>query len=151
MAALNGARHMSTSLLIDPARLSALLGEAAKRFNVIALAECESTNTLCSWTVLPTVRVRYGAEYRRIGRRPGAGAVARHWMASPESSLTFSVLWAFPGGLERLSGLSLAVGVAVVRALENCGASGCVLKWPNDILHGHAKLGGILVELRRAG
>ena len=46
-----------------------------------------------------------------------------------------------------LSGLSLAVGVAVVRALEDCGASGVMLKWPNDILFGHAKLGGVLVEL----
>ena len=135
----------STSLLIDPARLSAMLGEAAKRFNVIALAECESTNTLLldraadgagSGTVLVTDR-----------QTAGRGSRGRHWMASPESSLTFSVLWAFPGGLERLSGLSLAVGVAVVRALENCGASGVMLKWPNDILHGHAKLGGILVEL----
>ena len=135
----------STSLLIDPARLSPLLGEAAKRFNVIALTECESTNTLLmdraadgagSGTVLVTDR-----------QTAGRGSRGRQWMASPESSLTFSVLWAFPGGLDRLSGLSLAVGVAVVRALENCGASGVRLKWPNDILHGHAKLGGILVEL----
>ena len=37
--------------------------------------------------------------------------------------------------------------MAVVRALERCGAAGIMLKWPNDILHGHAKLGGILVEL----
>ncbi len=135
----------SSSLLIDPVRLSAFLGEAAGRFNVISLAECESTNTLLmdhaaegaiSGTVVVTNR-----------QTAGRGSRGRQWMASPESSLTFSVLWAFPGGLERLSGLSLAVGVAVVRALENCGASGVMLKWPNDILHGHAKLGGILVEL----
>jgi len=77
----------------------------------------------------------------------GRGSRGRTWVASPEASLTFSVLWGFSGGLERLSGLSLAVGVAVVRALERCGAAGVMLKWPNDILFGHAKLGGILVEL----
>ncbi len=135
----------STSLLIDPARLPAYLGEAAGRFNVISLAECESTNTLLmdraadgapSGTVVVTDR-----------QTAGRGSRGRHWMASPEASLTFSVLWGFPGGLERLSGLSLAVGVAVVQALEDCGASGVMLKWPNDILFGHAKLGGILVEL----
>lgn len=135
----------STSLLIDPARLPALLGEATGRFNVISLPECESTNTLLmdhaaegapSGTVVVTDR-----------QTAGRGSRGRHWMASPEASLTFSVLWGFPGGLERLSGLSLAVGVAVVQALEACGAAGVMLKWPNDILYGHAKLGGILVEL----
>jgi BirA family biotin operon repressor/biotin-[acetyl-CoA-carboxylase] ligase len=77
----------------------------------------------------------------------GRGSRGRTWIASPDASLTFSVLWTFPGGLARLSGLSLAVGVAVVRALARCGASGVVLKWPNDVLYDDAKLGGILVEL----
>ena len=135
----------SPALLIDPVRLPQLLGEANGRFNVISLAECASTNTVLmqrasagapSGTVVVTDR-----------QTAGRGSRGRSWMASPESSLTFSVLWGFPGGLERLSGLSLAVGVAVVQALENCGATGARLKWPNDILFDHAKLGGILVEL----
>ena len=69
------------------------------------------------------------------------GSRGRSWLASPDSSLTFSVLWRFEGGIERLSGLSLAVGVGVVLALEACGASGVRLKWPNDILLNNAKLG----------
>ena len=77
----------------------------------------------------------------------GRGSRGRTWLASPEASLTFSLLWRFDGGLERMSGLSLAVGLAVVEALEACGASGVKLKWPNDILHDGGKLGGILVEL----
>jgi len=77
----------------------------------------------------------------------GRGSRGRTWLASPEASLTFSLLWRFDGGLERMSGLSLAVGLAVVEALEACGATGVRLKWPNDILLDDAKLGGILVEL----
>ena len=135
----------SSSLLIDPSRLSTLLTDASGRFHVVALAECASTNTVLlqlaeegapSGTVVVTDR-----------QTAGRGSRGRTWMASPESSLTFSVLWAFSGGMERLSGLSLAVGVAVVQALAHCGAAGVQLKWPNDILYGHAKLGGILVEL----
>lgn len=135
----------SSPLLIDPLRLSTLLGGASGRFDIISTAECASTNTELmqragegapSGTVLVTDR-----------QTAGRGSRGRTWMASPEASLTFSVLWQFPGGLERLSGLSLAVGVAVVHALERCGAAGVVLKWPNDILYGHAKLGGILIEL----
>lgn len=135
----------SPALLIDPLRLPALLGEARGRFNVVSVAECASTNTVLmqqagegapSGTVLVTDR-----------QTAGRGSRGRTWVASPEASLTFSLLWGFPGGFERISGLSLAVGVAVVRALERCGAAGVMLKWPNDILYGHAKLGGILVEL----
>ena len=146
MAASNGAAMSDApSLLIDPLRLHALLAEASGRFDVVAVAECASTNTVLmrraaagapSGTVLVADR-----------QTAGRGSRGRAWAASPEASLTFSVLWTFPGGLTRLSGLSLAVGVAVVRALARCGAAGVMLKWPNDILHGDAKLGGILVEL----
>jgi BirA family biotin operon repressor/biotin-[acetyl-CoA-carboxylase] ligase len=39
------------------------------------------------------------------------------------------------------------VGVAVARALESCGVAGVALKWPNDVLSGDAKLGGVLLEM----
>ena len=80
----------------------------------------------------------------------GRGSRGRRWLAAPGASLTFSVLLRFDGGLERLAGLSLAVGVAVVHALDSCGAAGILLKWPNDVLYDNAKLGGILVELQSA-
>ncbi|WP_153111752.1 biotin--[acetyl-CoA-carboxylase] ligase [Propionivibrio limicola] len=133
------------SSLIDPARLQSLLGATRGRFDVDALAECESTNTLL---------LQHAAEGAPSGRvvitdrqTAGRGSRGRQWVATPEASLTFSVLWRFNGGLEKLSGLSLAVGVAVVQALETFGAAGVALKWPNDILHEGAKLGGILIEL----
>jgi BirA family biotin operon repressor/biotin-[acetyl-CoA-carboxylase] ligase len=46
-----------------------------------------------------------------------------------------------------LPSLTLAIGVAVVTALERLGASGLALKWPNDLVVGDAKLGGILTEI----
>ena len=137
--------NASSSLLIDPARLHERLGPARRRFRINALAECASTNSLLlqhaedgapSGTVIVADR-----------QTAGRGSRGRSWVASPEASLTFSLLWRFDGGVERLSGLSLAAGVAVVRALAACGAVGVALKWPNDILHKNAKLGGILVEL----
>jgi BirA family biotin operon repressor/biotin-[acetyl-CoA-carboxylase] ligase len=137
---------VSSPLLIETARLQALLGEACGRFDVDSLFECESTNTLL------LKRLEQGAPAGSVivtnRQTAGRGSRGRSWLASPESSLTFSVLWRFDGGIERLTGLSLAVGVAVVHALEACGASGIALKWPNDILHDNAKLGGILVELQ---
>jgi BirA family transcriptional regulator, biotin operon repressor / biotin---[acetyl-CoA-carboxylase] ligase len=62
----------------------------------------------------------------------------RRWEAPPDSALLASFVLA-PGPL-----LSLAAGVAAARA---CGHS-VRLKWPNDLLLGARKLGGILVEVR---
>lgn len=138
--------HSPASRLIDPARLHALLGDACACFDLHSLAECESTNTLLLEQAV------HGAPSGRVivteRQTAGRGSRGRSWLAAPQSSLTFSLLWRFDCGLDGLSGLSLAVGVAVVHALEACGAAGVALKWPNDILHGNAKLGGILVELQ---
>jgi BirA family biotin operon repressor/biotin-[acetyl-CoA-carboxylase] ligase len=44
-------------------------------------------------------------------------------------------------------GLSLAVAVGVLRALQQCGVEELGLKWPNDIYFQGRKLAGILVDL----
>jgi len=72
--------------------------------------------------------------------------LGRTWHSGLGNALTFSLLWRFESGLNSLSGLSLAVGVAVVRAVKKQGGQGVQLKWPNDILTEHGKLGGILIE-----
>jgi BirA family biotin operon repressor/biotin-[acetyl-CoA-carboxylase] ligase len=63
------------------------------------------------------------------------------------SALTFSLLWRFNRGVSGLAGLSLAVGVALVRALRALSLHEVTLKWPNDLLgKDQSKLGGILIE-----
>jgi BirA family biotin operon repressor/biotin-[acetyl-CoA-carboxylase] ligase len=52
----------------------------------------------------------------------------------------------FSGGLARLGGLSLVAGVAAAEALHEAGYAGVGLKWPNDLVVGGKKLGGLLVE-----
>jgi BirA family biotin operon repressor/biotin-[acetyl-CoA-carboxylase] ligase len=76
----------------------------------------------------------------------GRGRQGRNWVDRVGRSLLFSLGWTTTLGPEALAGLTLAVGVAVCTALEQNGASGVKLKWPNDVLHAHRKLGGILVE-----
>ncbi|MDR0777274.1 MAG: biotin--[acetyl-CoA-carboxylase] ligase [Azonexus sp.] len=136
--------------LIDPVLLKARLGELAGRFDVDALESCDSTSSELmrradAGAPAGTVIV---ADHQTAGR----GRRGRHWLSSPKRSLTFSVLWRFAGSPARLGGLSLAVGVALARALEALGARGVGLKWPNDVLlatadGGYAKLAGVLVEL----
>lgn len=72
----------------------------------------------------------------------------RSWQAGLGASLTFSLLWRFQCGASALSGLSLAVGVALIRTLHGFGITQAQLKWPNDVLIGHEKLAGILIELQ---
>jgi BirA family biotin operon repressor/biotin-[acetyl-CoA-carboxylase] ligase len=77
----------------------------------------------------------------------GRGRRGRAWIVVPGGSVAFSLGWRFEQGAGHLSGLTLAVGLAVARALEAQGFKGIELKWPNDLVHRRAKLGGILVEL----
>lgn len=77
----------------------------------------------------------------------GRGRRGRQWVSPYASNLYLSLLWQFSQGAAALEGLSLAVGVAVARALSACGTPAVQLKWPNDVLYDGRKLGGILLEM----
>ncbi len=55
-------------------------------------------------------------------------------------------MWRFNSAAD-LNGLSLAIGVGVIRALKKYGIFNVDLKWPNDIYSDGKKLGGILIEV----
>ena len=76
----------------------------------------------------------------------GRGRRGRAWEDGTGRDICLSLLWRFSAAEARAQGLSLAIGVAVARALEAAGASGIGLKWPNDIVWQDRKLGGILIE-----
>ena len=122
-------------------------------FRVELLDECESTNTLLVERArsAPDIALLHASAIVCERQTAGRGRRGARWHSSIGSSLTFSVLWQFPCGASGLAGLSLAAGVAVVRALARLGATEVRVKWPNDILLDRggetAKLGGILIEL----
>jgi BirA family biotin operon repressor/biotin-[acetyl-CoA-carboxylase] ligase len=76
----------------------------------------------------------------------GRGRMGRTWIDQPGGSLLFSIGWHAAVPAAKLAGLSLAIGVAAVDALETEGVAGLQLKWPNDVMLRHRKLGGILIE-----
>ena len=78
----------------------------------------------------------------------GRGRRGRGWIAPFGSGLTFSIGWTYAEMPAELSALSLALGVCVVRALRELGAGDVHLKWPNDVVHAHRKLGGLLLQMR---
>ncbi|WP_233843632.1 biotin--[acetyl-CoA-carboxylase] ligase [Dyella sp. 2HG41-7] len=77
----------------------------------------------------------------------GRGRRGRSWLSPPGLNIYISCLKRFDAGFAALSGLSLATGVIVLRALHALGIHGPRLKWPNDVLADGGKLAGILVEL----
>ena len=135
--------------LLDENEIARLLADSAQRFKIEVLQQAASSNALL---------LQHSALDAANGRAPsgsvlavelqtaGRGRIGRTWHSGLGNALTFSLLWRFDCGLNALSGLSLAVGVAILRALHQFGAGSLRLKWPNDILAPQGKLGGVLIE-----
>lgn len=133
-------------LLSEESIRAQMLPRAAQLLRGLQLhSQVPSTNDLASslaskssgsgWVIL--------AEQQTAGR----GRRGRHWISPFGCNLYLSCIWEFFQGAAALEGLSLATGVAVVKAFEALGIRGARLKWPNDILIGNAKVSGILLEM----
>ncbi len=131
--------------LLDRAAIERHLGESAARFAIDVRTTVDSTNTalLERAAAGATDGTVLAAEWQPGGR----GRMGRAWHAGIGEALTFSLLWRFARGAGALSGLSLAIGVALARALAAAGVEDAALKWPNDVLWNGRKLAGILIEL----
>jgi BirA family biotin operon repressor/biotin-[acetyl-CoA-carboxylase] ligase len=125
------------------------LGRDAAQFDIEILPQASSSNTLLLQRAAPAAAGGAAASGSVLAvelQTAGRGRMGRTWHAGLGNTLTFSLLWRFDCGLNALSGLSLAVGVAIARALDGLGAQEVRLKWPNDILTERGKLGGVLIE-----
>jgi BirA family biotin operon repressor/biotin-[acetyl-CoA-carboxylase] ligase len=134
--------------LLDPAALLRESRDCGLHIEAVDHTLSTSSDLLARADSLPSGHVRV-AEWQTAGR----GRQGRRWLSMPAQGLTFSLLWRFEGGVQALTGLSLAVAVALARACQDCGVAGVRLKWPNDLLLQHAvlgdrKFGGILVDVQ---
>jgi len=105
-----------------------------------------STNTYLM-TEPPPAAGRYRvamADHQTAGR----GRHDRRWISAPGSGVHLSIAYTFPDPATQLDGLTLAIGVGVIDALQRLDVQGLGLKWPNDIIALDGKLGGILTEVQ---
>ena len=130
--------------LLDIDLVRAAIGDKAHRFDVDILPSIGSSNTelLARAAAGAPSGTCVAAEIQTAGR----GRRGRAWQSQFASSLTFSLLWRFEKGAAALGGLSLVVGLALVRALRKAGVNDAMLKWPNDVIVNGEKLAGILIE-----
>ena len=131
---------------LDGKEITNYLCQATSPFQFIMLDVIDSTNRFLLDLELADSVHRNLVVIAELQTR-GRGRHGRRWHSSLGDSLTFSLLWNFDRPVRLLSGLSLAIGVAIIRALSNIGIEGLMLKWPNDILYDFRKLAGILIEL----
>ena len=76
----------------------------------------------------------------------GRGRRGREWISPFGSHLYLSRYYKSYEGLSAVSGLSLAIGIAIVRTVQQLTGVEAKLKWPNDVLVNDKKLSGVLVE-----
>ena len=129
---------------LDAVQINEHLATEARNFHI------EIMDTASSSNILMLQRATQGAPHGSVlaveWQSGGRGRLGRTWHSGLGNALTFSLLWRFECGLAGLSGLSLATGVALMRALKALEVSGAKLKWPNDVLGAGGKLAGILIE-----
>jgi BirA family biotin operon repressor/biotin-[acetyl-CoA-carboxylase] ligase len=114
--------------------------------NIIKLSAINSTNDylkeLSSAQYVENFTI-VSAESQTAGR----GQMGAKWDVEPGKNLTFSVLIKdLLLGINEIFALNAAVAISVTGALEKFSVPDVCIKWPNDILAGNKKIGGILIE-----
>ena len=112
------------------------------------LDEVTSTNSQAA--ALAQQGAPHGAVVVAETQTAGRGRLGRHWHSPPGKNLYCSLLLRTMPGRDQqplwLSWIPLIAALAVSRAVQVTADLKPTVKWPNDILIGNRKLGGVLCE-----
>jgi BirA family biotin operon repressor/biotin-[acetyl-CoA-carboxylase] ligase len=138
---------MTTAIRADRIRESLAASQNLERIEVFA--RIDSTNSFLKDQPAPAPGNFHVAiaDHQTAGR----GRHERKWVSAPGKSLCLSIAYTFSDSRDEIAPLTLALGVGVAEALQEIGVNGVGLKWPNDVVIGERKLGGILTEARHRG
>jgi BirA family biotin operon repressor/biotin-[acetyl-CoA-carboxylase] ligase len=78
----------------------------------------------------------------------GRGRMGRAWVSPPGVNLYMSMLLRPALSPQEAQLLTLAVALATAQAIKGHTGLQVALRWPNDLLVGRKKLGGVLLEMR---
>jgi len=76
----------------------------------------------------------------------GIGRHGHSWHSESDGGLYFSIILRLALASDALPVLTMALGLAAQRAVDDLAGVACDLRWPNDLLLNEKKLAGILVQ-----
>lgn len=115
----------------------------ARKFHLFPVVE--STNSLAMRE--GASGAPHGSVYLADEQTAGRGRGAHAWHSEPYAGLYISILLRPSLAPPDALWLSLAAGLAVQQAVQNVTALVADIRWPNDLLLGARKFGGILTEM----
>ncbi len=77
----------------------------------------------------------------------GKGRSGRRWVTPKGSTIAMSLLLRPKIAPERISMVTLVMGMAVALAVRECTGAEALIKWPNDVVLSGKKICGILTEM----
>jgi BirA family biotin operon repressor/biotin-[acetyl-CoA-carboxylase] ligase len=135
-----------TSLDIELIRRASNKSPEDGLVQIEAFTEIDSTNSYLMQMPGPEPQKSHIAV--TSNQTAGRGRHGKTWQSPPGSGLCLSAAYTFAVRPDNLSALTLALGLGAIDALEELGARGVELKWPNDLVALDGKLGGILTEVQ---
>jgi BirA family biotin operon repressor/biotin-[acetyl-CoA-carboxylase] ligase len=126
------------------------LGHGASLWNDVSVVR-ESASTNADVAAAARAGAAEGLVVVAEAQTAGRGRLDRSWSSPPRAGLTFSALLrpTFPPA--GWGWIPLLCGVSVAGPLSRLAGLDVRLKWPNDVLVGERKLGGILTEVVDSG
>ncbi len=133
-------------ILINPSSIHEHLARMnfTKPYELHCVPSIDSTNQFLNH-LPPQQLLRFCcAEEQTAGR----GRFGRQWNSPFGENIYLSGRWPLQSTLAQLSGLSLVIGLAMIKSLKQHVVDEAIqLKWPNDLFWQDQKLGGILIDL----
>ena len=134
--------------VFDEARVQQIA--TAHGFQTALLNECPSSNDCVLEKAKQSPQAAHRALVVAHQQSCGRGRQGKSWQNRLGECLMFSLGWAFERPQHELGALALVAALACRQALHKLGVQ-AQIKWPNDLVMGADKLGGILIETVRSG
>jgi BirA family biotin operon repressor/biotin-[acetyl-CoA-carboxylase] ligase len=112
----------------------------------IQLDEVDSTNNY-AMRLIDDDKAQNGQIVSARLQLKGRGQRSKEWIAAKDKSIAMSILVEPNLPLSKMIAFNKAVAVAILQAIHSFYPSlKCAIKWPNDIICGDKKAGGVLIE-----
>ena len=114
--------------------------------HIIKLSAINSTNDYLKELVAKQVVTNFTIVVAE-SQLKGKGQMGSVWVSEVGKNLTFSILIKdLIVDVKQLYTLNIVISLAIISVLEQYKIPTVRIKWPNDIMSGNHKIGGILIE-----